>query len=219
MELDSLKYIWHSLAEPAVREPDRKWDKEADRKSAWRTLLQKKSKGLVARMRRNLFGELILVIVTYVPAILFYWIDFNGRLAAIAWSMLGVMLIFGGYFYRKNRLLCEMQCVECEVRSNLGRQLRSLKKYIRFYLVAGTLLIPVMAILSYGIIRLELPSAGPVFYNGPGAPQWWERPGIWLLLLAPLTIGIYYVNVWYVNKLYGRHIKKLQELLQEMEGE
>ncbi len=211
MELDSLKYIWHSLGEPAVREPDRKTQLLA--------LLQKKSKGPVARMRRNLFGELILIIVTYIPAILFYWIDFDGRLTAIAWSMLGVMLIFGGYFYRKNRLLREMQCVECEVRSNLGRQLRSLRKYIRFYLVAGTLLIPVMAILSYGIIRWELPSAGPVFYNGLGNPHWWERPGVWLLLLAPLTIGIYYVNVWYVNKLYGRHIKKLQELLQEMEGE
>jgi hypothetical protein len=37
--------------------------------------------------------------------------------------------------------------------------------------------------------------------------------------MVPLTIGVYYANAWYINRLYGQHIKKLQELLQEMETE
>ena len=48
---------------------------------------------------------------------------------------------------------------------------------------------------------------------------WWTNSIYWLLLLAPLTIAVYYLNAWYINKLYGRHIKKLQELLREMDEE
>jgi hypothetical protein len=211
MELESLKYIWHSLEAPAVREPDR---------SEVLALLRQRSRGPVARMRRNLVGELILVAVTYTPAVLFYWIDFDGRLSGIGWMMLLLIVFYGGYFYRKNRLLREMQCVTCEVRSNLERQVRTLRKYVRFYLLAGTLIIPVMAILSWLIIHWKLPSTpGSELLYRLEAPRWWTRPLFWGLLLAPVTIGIYYVNAWYVNKLYGRPIKKLQELLQEMNEE
>jgi hypothetical protein len=40
-----------------------------------------------------------------------------------------------------------------------------------------------------------------------------------MLLLIPLTIGVYFLNVWYVGRLYGQHIRKLQDLLREMEEE
>jgi hypothetical protein len=210
MELDSLKYIWHSLEAPAARQPGR---------AEVLALLQKRSKGPVSRMRRNLVGEMVLVFATYTPAILFYWIDFDGRLSVIGWLLLLLMAFYGGYFYRKNRLLHEMQCVHCEVRSNLQLQVKVLKRYICFYLLAGTLLLPVMAILAYLIVHWQLPS-------GPGSelfrlehPDWWARPVFWLLMLLPLTGICYYFNTWYVNRLYGRHIKKLQELLQEMNEE
>jgi hypothetical protein len=209
MELESLKYIWHSLETPAVRQPDR---------SAVLALLQKRSRGPVARMRRNLRGELILVAATYTPAILFYWMDFGGKLSEIGWLMLLLMVFYGGYFYRKNKLLREMQCASFEVRASLERQVRTLRKYIRFYLLAGTLIIPVMAVLSWLIIRWKLPGAGDLFHP-PEHSRWWFLPLFRLLLLAPFTVGIYYLNAWYVNKLYGRHIKKLQELLQEMNEE
>lgn len=212
MELESLKYVWHSLE---VRS-----DPGAGSEQEIIALLHKRSKGPVAKMRRNLLGELILVLVTYIPAILFYLLDFEGRLSGIA-SLLGLLMaLLAAYYYRKNRLLKQMQCVSCQVRSNLKLQVSTLKKYTRFYIVSGTLMIPVMIILSYGIIRWKYPPppGADLFYRISGM-TWWQSPLFWISLLAPLTIGIYYVNVWYVNKLYGRHIKKLQELLEEMEGE
>jgi hypothetical protein len=212
MELESLKYVWHALeGKPAGGQSS---EQEII------TLLHKRSKGPVAKMRRNLLGELILILMTYIPTILFYLLDFGGRLSGIAWLFFLLMLLFAGYYYRKDKLLREMQCVSCQVRSNLERQVGTLKKYTRFYTLTGTGMIPVMTIFSYLIIRWKFPppSGSSLYYQISGIP-WWQSPLFWISLLAPLTIGIYYVNVWYVNKLYGRHIQKLQELLQEMEGE
>lgn len=212
MELESLKYVWHNLeVKPAG---ERNGEQEI------LALLQKRSTGPVARMRRNLLKELVLIVVTYIPTILLYFFEFEGKLSEIAWSFVFLMLLFMGYYYRKDKLLKEMQCVSCRVRSNLERQVGTLKKYTRFYTLTGTLMIPVMTIFSYLIIRWKfpLPPGATLFYRIVGM-AWWQNPLLWLALLVPLTIGMYYLNVCYVNKLYGRHIRKLQELLQEMEGE
>lgn len=210
MELESLKYIWRSLESPAGPGPDRR---------ALMALLQKKSFGLVARMRRNLIGEGILLLVTYIPGILCYLLTFEGRLSPLSWLLGLVAAAFGAYYYRKYRLLSEMQCVTCQVRSNLARQVKTLKKYTRFYLLTGTGAIPVSFFLACGIIRWKLPSTGSALYYRLHPMPWWANPVYWLILLVPITICAYYVNTWYVNKLYGQHIKKLQELLQEMESE
>ena len=59
MELESLKYIWHSLEAP-TREQDRR---------ALLAMLGRRSQAPVARMRRNLIAEGILLLVAYTPAI------------------------------------------------------------------------------------------------------------------------------------------------------
>jgi hypothetical protein len=211
MELESLKYIWHSLEAPPAREPDHE---------ALLALLEKRSRGPVARMLRNLVGEGILLLVTYIPAILCYWLEFDGRLSAISWLFALVALVFIAYYSRKYRLLKEMQgMTSSSIRSSLALQVETLKKYTRFYLRAGTAVIPVSYLLSYVIIRWKLPDAGSALYHRLHPIPWWSSPVLWLALLAPITIGIYFINAWYINKLYGRHIKKLQELLQEMETE
>jgi hypothetical protein len=112
-----------------------------------------------------------------------------------------------------------MQCFTCQVRSNLSRQVKTLQKYTRFYLLAGTGVIPVTFFLAYAIISWKLPSAGSALYYRLHPMPWWANPISWMILLIPVTIYSYFANAWYVNKLYGRHIKKLQDLLREMETE
>jgi hypothetical protein len=200
MELENLKQLWLTIEmRPALA-------KEKERIMA---ILGKRSRGPVAKMRRNLFGELILVIATYIPGILYYFFGFGGRLSEIAWLLLVLMLFFSGYYYRKDRLLKEMQCVSCQVRSNLEQQVRTLRTYVRFYTLLGTIMVPVMAILSITVIYWKFPSS-------PG----WKSLLPWGVVLLPVTIGSYYLNTWYVNRVYGRHIGKLNDLLEEMnEGE
>jgi len=195
MELESLRYIWHSLEVPSDVEYDRR---------ALLALVEKKSQAPIARMRRNLIGEGILLLVAYIPAILVFLLGFKGRLVAVAWLYIILAGFFFAYYYSKYRLLSKMQCPACELRSNLARQVRTLKRYTRFYLLAGTGMIPLAYIVAYLIIRWKLPSVNPT---------------PWLILLIPITIGMYYINASYVNRLYGRHIKKLQDLLSELDSE
>jgi|SRR6186713_1944427 len=211
MELDSLKYIWQTLEVPPTGE---------DNHRQILALMQKRSAGPLAKMRRNLYMEVALIIALYIPSILLYFLLFQGRLAGIGWLFFGILLLFTGYFYRKNRLLKEMQCVGCRVRSNLQRQVRTLTKYTRFYILTGTLLIPFMALCSYLIVRWKYPPApGAALFHQLSRSPWWQNSLFLLIPLALITVGIYYANVWYVGKLYGRHIKKLQDLLREMDGD
>jgi hypothetical protein len=211
MELDSLKYAWRTLEDPPASH------KSADEIHA---LLQLRSGGIVTSMRRNLVGELILIAATYTPAILFYFLDFEGRLSGISWLFILLLGMLAVYFYRKHRLLKAMQCSGCSLYSNLRQQTITLGKYIKFYVWSGTLMIPIMFLLSWLIIRQKFPAApgADLFYQLSDTP-WWQHPLVWAVFLIPFTVGIYFVNQWYVHRLYGRHIRKLQDLLQEMEEE
>jgi hypothetical protein len=224
MELDSLKEIWRSSdAYPGDIRYSGGSPATADRypgRENLLPLLQQRSRGPVARMRRNLSIELLCIIVAYVPLILFYLVEFQGRLRAISILLLLVGALFCAYYYRKSRLLNNMQCPACQVRSNLARQVGILKRYTRFYLLASTIVIPAMAILTYVIFHLQLfyPGEATVYHRLSPAP-WWKSSTVWLLMLVPFTAIMYYFNAWYINRLYGRHIKKLQELLREMDEE
>ncbi|HEY4206570.1 MAG TPA: hypothetical protein VGM31_07155 [Puia sp.] len=211
MELDSLKYAWRTL--DARHAPDKS-------PAEIRALLQRRSGGIVARMRRNLLGELILIAATYTPAILFYFLDFEGKLSGIAWLFILLLATFSVYFYKKYQLLKAMQCTGCSLHGSLRQQVATLKKYIRFYIWSGTMIVPVMVLLTWFIIRQQFPATpgADLYYQLSGTP-WWQQPFVWTILLLPLTVGIYFVNWWYVHRLYGRHIGKLQDLLREMEEE
>jgi hypothetical protein len=200
MELENLKYIWRTMEHVPVQEQN---SREQDNTRIL-ALLEKKSRSPITRMRKNLVGELVLMLATYIPAMGWYLFGYGGRLSEMAWLLLLLTGLFAGYYYRKNKLLKEMQCLNCPIRSNLERQVKMLRKYIRFYTVAGTLLIPVVAICAFLLIRSQLPQPEGTFFFS------------WVIALAPITTGIYYINTWYVNKMYGRHITRLQQLLEEM---
>jgi hypothetical protein len=201
MELETLKTLWQEQETPPLEETNRE---------ELLALLQRRSGGPIARMRRNLRVEVVLMIVAYIPCIFFYWLAFEGRMAFVAWLFVAALLFFYIYYYRKNQLLRKMQCVSCEVRSNLAGQLRILRRYIRFYFWSSTLMVPVMIFVAF---ELALRSRG----SGLAPYDWWLGLPILLGLLVVCTAVIYFFNRWYIHRLYGRHIRKLQKLLREMD--
>lgn len=212
MELENLRTIWLVSME---RVPAHMQHEEQIR-----ALLGRRSQGLVAKMKRNLFGELILVLGIYIPAILFYFFGFGGKGREMGEVLLLLIAFFTGYYYRKNKLLNDMQCPGCAVRSNLKRQVTALEKYVRFYTIVGTILVPVMAVGSFFVSSRNFSTAST------GLVPWsltsfrdWKALWICAMGLISVTIVSYYANVWHINRLYGRHIKKLRELLQEMNEE
>ena len=197
MELDNLKEAWkgHTVKNAA------------DSNEQILSMLQKKSQRPIAKMKRNLFRELIAIIIIYTASIIYYMTAYKGKLWEIALMLflLGVVFLF--YYYRKNKLLNEMECVACEVKSNLQRQVSTLEKYVRFYFIAGIILTP-LAYFATGFILLN---NIPGITMSTSSYMWFFGSGV------VMNILLYFLNKWYVNKLYGQHVKQLKELLKQME--
>lgn len=197
MELDNLKAAWQGQVTNAG----------AHSKEQILSMLQKKSQRPIARMKRNLLVELILIVVIYTVTIIYYATTRGGRYWQIALMLFAVGFLFLLYYYQKNKLLKSMECVACEVRSNLQRQVTMLEKYVRLYFIAGVILTP-LAYFTAGIIAIY--KAPPQVFSA-STHYWFFGSGIIIAIVS------YFLNKWYVNKLYGQHVKKLKALLLQME--
>lgn len=208
MELEQLKNIWTKDTGPQDK-------KNEDLLQ----LLSKPSNSPIAKMKRNLRFELITVIILYSFTVIYYFFAFEGRMVELSWFMMALGLIFVIYYYRKNKLLNEMQCVACRVKSNLELQLTTLEKYVRFYLIAGNIIFP-LSLLVVGYVgfflypeRLSTPKS---LLQSPAMQSLAIK---YMVAVVFLTIGIFFLNKWYVNRLYGRHVKRLREILSEMKDD
>ncbi len=205
MELDQLKQMWGEIAT----------DKNVSSDEEIQAMLRKKSKSPIAKMKRNLFIEMIVVVVLYGVTIADYFIRYKGAMLSIAWIMLAAFFLYMFYYIRKRKLLYEMECISCEVKSNLQLQLRTLVKYIRLYLIIGTLLFPVIMIIMsvvlffYSVEMQELPKQTPFL----------PFLAVVSIIALLLTIPLYFLNKWYVRKLYGQHADKLKAIVNEMSEE
>lgn len=198
MELDNLKQAWK---EQAIDPPQTGEEQIL-------SMLRKKSQSPIARIKRNLRWELIAVLILYISTIVYYLSANHGRYWELALLLFIVGAVFVFYYYQKNKLLNQMECVSCEVRSNLLRQVTTLEKYIRFYFLAGVIITPICYFIT-GIIVAS--KAKFSMTKNPGFFLWFVGTGV------VLTIILYFVNIWYVNRLYGQHVKKLKTLLRETE--
>jgi Ca2+/Na+ antiporter len=202
MELDNLKDLWRNLKEDDHRDDDEQIIK----------ILHKKSQSPIAKMKRNLSIELMAVIILYSFAI-WYFLQASGSLyQEVALVLFGVAILFIFYYYKKNRLLGQMQCVTCEVRSNLQKQLTTLEKYVQFYFVGGIIVTPIAYFVPGIVVLLKYPDRNIAAGFTESAEYF-----VFIVIGILLTIGSYFLNKWYLKKLYGQHIKKLKELLLQME--
>ena len=206
MELDQFKNIWEQDAAIQQKKDD-----------YFLSLLGKRSNSPIARIKRNLRCELIVVLILYTFGVLYYFFAFGGKMSEIAWMMMILGIVFLVYYYRKNKLLNNMQCLSCHVKSNLELQLGTLEKYVKFYLWAGNILFPVSMVIV-GYVAFVLYPERQHTPHTPGNDLFITKSMTWYIIItAMMSFGAYFLNKWYVNRLYGRHIKKLRELLKEME--
>lgn len=223
MELDSLKDIWKNLDEEDVR---------PEHDAPITDLLHKRSHSPIAKMKRNLRWELIVIMLFYSLTIGYYIVAWEGRYWEVALLLFIVGVFFLFYYYRKNKLLKEMQCVACQVKSNLQRQLSTLEKYVNFYFITGTLLTPIAYFVAGLIVFFKTPEKTDndrPSLSGQAADataQGFHMPSnitdhrtfvLFIVIGIVLTISVYFLNRWYVGRLYGQHIKKLKYLVRQME--
>lgn len=205
MELDQLKEMWGDVATV----------KKVSSDEEIQAMLRKKSKSPIAKMKRNLFVEMLVVVILYGVTITDYFLTLKGMMLGLAWLMLASFLLYMIYYVRKRKLLNDMECVSCEVKSNLQQQLRTLEKYIRLYLYLGTLFFPLIMIFTGVILFLYAPE---VKNQQPAVPLWAFVTALSVISLV-LTIPMYFLNKWYMRKLYGQHVEKLKAIVNEMSAE
>jgi Ca2+/Na+ antiporter len=207
MELDNLKEIWKSQAATPAGEQEE-----------FRAMISTRSNSPVSRMKRNLVLELVIVVLLYGGVVVFYFLALQGVWRIVGWIYLGLGALYLAYFYRKFKLLSEMQCLTCHVKNNLQRLVKNLERYVRFYLISGTVAIFALLWFFWIMLALNLPQLGERSIFFPSATRSiWLAGTYWLLPSLFITLITHLLNKWNLNKFYGRHIRKLQELLNQME--
>lgn len=207
MELDQLKEMWGTVETKHTQTSEQELQ----------LLLQKKSKSPIAKMKRNLTVEMWVVVVLYAWIIIDYVLQFKGLILTIPLLLFIVGLLYIVYYVRKRNLLKQMECVTCEVKSNLQQQVRILEKYIRFYMISGTVLFPFTVIFVSAVMFFSSPEIQQLRAKEPLSFGYFFLAVT--IISAVLTVPIYFLNKWYVRKLYGQHAEKLKQIVNEMNEE
>jgi hypothetical protein len=195
------------------------WKKQEDSPTpSLREMLGKPSNSPIAKMKRNLILELIAVLIGFGVVVVYYLTAYKGRFQEVGWLYLAMMIMFIVYFIFKWRLLTKMECMACEVKSNLMKQVHTLEKYVKFYLIAGTALIPIVIIFFYVFTRIHFPQGMKTFPSPSATTSLFKSLGVLTVVCLTSTIGMFYINKWYIRKLYGNQIERLKKMLEQLDN-
>jgi len=206
MELDELRSDWNKLAAPESSLP------LPGIRATGRDLLTP-----AGSMLRNLRFEAIVLSVTYVFVIGFYFIAFRGWMREISWYTLSIGLVFAFYYYKKSSLLRSLGKMEGSLQANLGQKLDTLGRFVRFYVWAGTLLGPLTMAFIGWLAWNKVPDIDPgnLFFPSTQNPLW-KAVLAWLISMLLFSVVLYFVNKWYVDRLYGQYLRRLRSIQREM---
>jgi hypothetical protein len=203
MDLNDLRRHWQQ-PEPAAA---------AISAAQLRELLARQRGGLVEKMRRNarwemalaaLFAGLLLVGLTQAQKAISQLYE--------GFTLL-LMLVLLYYYYRLLAMLRQIEEPGSSVRSHLTQLCAGLRRMFRFNYKLTIWVLPYMMLLIYGFFTGRL-LAGKATYT-------WQTlalaGGLLLMLGAVLQVGIVYVTRWYMQRLYGQHLDRLEGQLHELE--
>jgi len=201
MELRKLKELWDGSSNSSIPINEEELNQ----------ILNKRSRRPIAIIKRNLKLEMAFGILFYC---FFIWIVSNQAVSIILYFDI-ILLVVAGilysiYVFYKNQLLNKMECMSCEVKSNLNLQLGFLEKLVKLYFKVGNIFV----LLTYLI-------AGAIGYitsesETDSIPHYLEIM-IFITIGAVLFLINYYFSRWYLFTLYGKHIQKLKNILYEMD--
>ncbi|QKG51652.1 hypothetical protein [Hymenobacter sp. BRD67] len=204
MELDDLRYHWRKADEPPAEPLARMLQKSQTRQSS----------SLLKQMRRNVWLEITIVPVLALLGLLVLIAQHDSGLVAGYSVLMGSILVLSGIlYYRQIKLLKQTMRTDLSVRTHLQfacvalRQLLHLYYRLTFYTGPVTLL----ALLGYLVSR-EL--------SRPAGPHWAALGLVASVILVTgvvVQIGVVYATRWFLQRLYGRHLDRLENQLRELD--
>lgn len=202
MEIEDLKYIWKKENE-GFKPRD-----EAE----LATMLKGKSTSIITRLKRTVWIELIFTFLGGL-ALLAYALTLPG--GSLKWTSISILILFSiysFYYLKKLRLLNRFDPGNDHIKANLQGLIQNLKGYLKFYKRSYSILYPVYFFLGLLFTAIEHGTTG--FLNKVSKPE--------VMLTLVLGAVLFFIcstwlTSWYLRKLYGNHLEKLENLLRELE--
>lgn len=202
MEIEELKYIWQKQHEGFQLKDE----------TELAGMLNGRSRSIIARLKRNVWFELIF---TFVGGLALFAYALTLPEGGLKWTSISIPLLFAlysAYYLKKLRLLNRFDPGNDHMKANLQRLVQRLKGYLKFYKRSYSILYPMYFALFLLFTAIEQGATG--FMNRVSQPE------IFITLL--LGAGLFFVcstwlTSWYLKKLYGNHLDKLEGLLKELE--
>lgn len=202
-ELDDLKQIWKGHEQGYAPK------KEAE----IALMLQGKSNSIIGALKRNVWFELIFTIACSIALIVYACTLEAG---ALMWTIISLLVLFAAYLFyyvKKLLLLGRFDSSDGNIKTGLENLYNKLTIYINFYRKSYAILYPVYFFLGVFLGAIETGIDGFLLKM--------KEPKTVVLLVA--LMGVFFVLTFiatnfYLKKLYGNHLLKLKELLQELQG-
>lgn len=202
-ELDNLKQIWKNH-EPGY---------EPKKESEIAVMLQGKSNSIISKLKRNVWFELIFTIACSIVLAVYTLTLEAGALMWIIISLLVLFVAYLFYYVKKLMLLGRFDASDGNMKNNLEDLYKKLSAYISFYRKSYAILYPVYFFLGifFGALDTGL--------DGFLARMQNPKTVVWLVVLTGVFfVFTFIVTNFYLKKLYGNHLAKLKELLNDLQG-
>jgi hypothetical protein len=203
MELDDLRRQWRQTeaADPPLSST------QVDQ------LLTQRSEGLVEKMRRNARYETVFTVAVALATPVCYALTDNPFYKVQAVFMLLLALGMLGYYIRKLGMLRQMTRTDGDVRGNLQQLCAGLRNMLRFIYRLTLATGPLTLLLLYGFfVGKELARPAEV------RADLLLKTGAEMLAFGVLLHwGLVYLTRWYLARLYGQHLDRLESYLHELD--
>lgn len=209
MELDDLRRQWQQpepVALPVLTDLDLS------------ALLKSRTLGLVEKMRRAAWLEIGYAVLMTIGMLVGWRLLRGGKIPGPFLNMLMttlvvLLLVMLVYYFRLLSVLKRMLEPATSVRQHLTTLAQGMRRLLNFYYRLTLCIEPVVMLLAIGYyVGGELAHPGKMGWNFPSG----FVAGI-LVAGIPMQVGIVYFTRWWVQRLYGQYLDRLESQLRELD--
>ena len=175
-----------------------------------------RSRGLLLRLRRNLWLETALYLLC-TPVMLFEaWRTEDSALAIYLVTCAVVMCLLAPVFAGLARRITRHIHADRSVQEGLKELLDIMKTYQRRYLQFNLIMVPVCLIYAIALV-LAFPGEAPGDDADAIPMAAWQ---IWLMFVGSLLLlmaSTWFIAKWWIHWLYGRYIRELETEVRNVE--
>jgi len=203
MELDELKNIWKS------NEPG--YTLKGEEELA--IMLKGNSRSIISKLKRSVWFELTLTVGVGI-ALLVYSLTLPS--GAMKWTSIFLLMLvaYSFYYVKKLTLLNQFESTHENIRANLEKLIDNLTSYLKFYKRSYAILYPIYFFLGLFFIALERGTSEFIILL--------KQPRT-IITLIGLAVFFFicstWLTSWYLKKLYGNHLDKLNALLKDLKSD